>query len=206
MKKYFTLIFSTLLITSLTACTSYITMNSTAFYQQDFPRKGTVLVMAANPKQNASLEFSYYKPQIEATLTSHGYQVTQNHEDAQIVALISYGIDHGTTKTINQPVYGYSNFMYGDRYNRYAMPQYSIVGVTTTQTTEYTRALALDFVQAQSLRDDGEPKKLYENRVKSTGACANLNQVFSQMLAGMFRHFPGENGKTEIVNIEGDDC
>lgn len=206
MKKYVTLILSILLITQLAACSSYITMNATAFYPQDFPHKGKVLVMAADPKQNSALEFSYYKPQIEQQLESHGYQITQKHEDADIVALISYGIDHGTTTTINQPIYGYSNFMYGDRYNRYAMPQYSIVGVTTTQKTEYTRALALDFVEAQSLRDETEPKKLYEKRVKSKGKCANLNQVFSQMLSGMFANFPGENGKTEMLNIEGDDC
>lgn len=85
------------------------------------------------------------------------------------------------------------------------MPNYTVVGVNNTASTEYTRAIAMDLLDAQSIRD-GEPKKLYEVRVKSRGKCANLNQVFPAMLSGMFALFPGESGKTEHIEVQGDDC
>lgn len=191
---------SLLFTTLLTACTSYIGMNSTYFYQQEVPQQGRVLIVAADPEHNESLEFQHYKSLFAVKLSELGYGITEEKDQAELVALITYGIDTGKTVIKSQPIYGYSGY-----YGRYSMPHYTVVGVSNTESTEYMRAIAMDLIDAQSIRD-GEPKKLYEVRVKSRGKCSNLNQVFPAMLTGMFAKFPGDSGKTEYIEVEGEDC
>ncbi|NRB37395.1 MAG: DUF4136 domain-containing protein [Pseudomonadales bacterium] len=203
MKKILLRLSPLMLILLLSACTSYIGMNSTYFYQEDFPKQGRILIVAAAPEQNDSLEFLHYKELFKRKLSELGYGLTDEKDQAELVALITYGIDSGNTQIKSQPIYGYTGF-YGYR-GRYSMPHYTVVGVQNIETTEYTRAIAMDLLDAQSIRD-GEPKKLYEVRVKSRGKCANLNQVFPAMINGMFAHFPGESGKTEFIEVEGEDC
>ena len=80
------------------------------------------------------------------------------------------------------------------------MPTYGVVGSSTSSSTTYTRAIALDIVDANSLKAD-QPKKVYESRVKSSGSCSVIAGVFNELLEAMFKGFPGDNGKTRSAQI-----
>ncbi len=194
------LLLSAALLLGLSSCTNYVSLDTTHFYLPDFPRSGAVFIVAADPKINESLEFAHYKPMMAAKLQEQGYAITDDKDKADIVALFTFGIDNGQTVTKTHPIYGYTGY-----YGRYSMPHYTVVGISTSESTEFTRAIAMDLVDAQSIRD-GKTKKLYEVRVKSRGRCSTLTQVFPQMLSGMFSNFPGESGKTQSIEVEGDDC
>ena len=83
------------------------------------------------------------------------------------------------------------------------MPTYGVVGSGTRSVTAYTRAIALDIVDAESMKK-GSPRKVYEGRVKSTGKCSIIVEVFDEMLEAMFTDFPGESGKTRRMSVSGD--
>ena len=203
MKNFISMGLVLLFSLGLSACSNYISMDSTYFFQEDFPRQGRVLIVAAKADQDDSLEFNHYKSLISKQLIDQGYGIIEDKDQADLVALITYGIDTGQTVSSTQPIYGYTGF-YGFR-SRYSMPHYTVVGVSTNLSTQYTKAIAMDLLDAQSIRD-GKPKKLYQVRVKSRGECANLNQVFPAMLKGMFTSFPGESGKTDYIEVEAEDC
>ena len=55
----------------------------------------------------------------------------------------------------------------------YTMPIYGVVGTSTNSQTEYTRAIALDIVEAGSVKE-ALPNKVYEGRAKSIGTLLRL--------------------------------
>jgi len=83
----------------------------------------------------------------------------------------------------------------------YTMPSYGVVGFANNSVDMYTRAIALDIVDAQSLKN-GNPKKVYEMRAKSTGSCSVIAGVFQEILEATFKNFPGENGKVYNAEVE----
>ncbi len=207
MKKHYQMLMAGLLLMVISACTTYVDLNNTTFHTPDFKPGGTIYVAAANKKNDNSLQFAHYKGMIEDMLRSHGYTVTENPKNAQSVAVVSYGIDNGRVSTQVVPIYGYVGGGYYDLvYPGYAMPAYSVVGVRSVERTKYKRAVAIDIVDAKSL-DNGKPKQLWMARAISVGSCPTINQVMDELLTGMFSDFPGENGKTKFIQVEGKiDC
>ena len=85
------------LISILLACASSVKMNASAFFQQPLPANASIIVVHADESINASLEFDYYRQKVLAKFTAFGFQVADNAEDAQLAAIMSYGIDSGKT-------------------------------------------------------------------------------------------------------------
>ncbi|CAA0079187.1 Uncharacterised protein [BD1-7 clade bacterium] len=207
MKKSYQLLLAGLLLMAVTACTSYVDLNNTTFYEPGFKPGGTIYVAAANKKEDDSLEFAHYKSKIETFLRQNGYTISENPKMAQSVAIVSYGIDNGRVSTQVRPIYGYVGGGYYDLvYPGYAMPSYTVVGVTSVERTTYKRAVALDIVDGKSLRD-GKAKQIYSARAVSNGSCPTINQVMDELLTGMFSDFPGKSGETKFIQVEGKiDC
>ena len=99
----------------LIGCASYTEMNRETFATPDFNPGGTIYVVSAHKGQDHTLEFKHFKPMIEQQLRQHGYQIVQSLKEAKSVAIISYGMDSGQTKTVVTPIYGYDDF------NRYSV-------------------------------------------------------------------------------------
>jgi len=78
-----------------------------------------------------------------------------------------------------------------------------MIGNVTSAHTRYTRAIAMDIVNAKSYLQ-GEPQVLLEARVKSSGSCGQIAEVFDEMLVAMFEQFPGENGRSKRVIVNAD--
>ena len=177
---------------------------TTRFYAPEYRNTGTISVVAADVEVNNSLEFSHYKPRIEQKLASNGYTVINNPSEAKYVAFVAYGIDEGKSGVVSTPIFGQTGggtttfSSYGGSY--YTMPTYGMVGSSTTSVTQYSRAIALDIVDAASIKE-GHPKKVFESRTKSVGACSAIAGVFDEILDAMFKDFPGQSGKTISVTL-----
>ncbi len=201
----------------LSGCMSFVRTTTTTFHGQGHEQRGSILVAAADAKVNDSLEFSHYKKRVEQKLSTIGYTISQTADNADFIALIAYGIDNGKTSIVSTPIFGqtgggttYSSgsvYGYGGSASysgtSYTMPTYGIVGSSTSSQTEYTRAIALDIVNAKSV-ESGKPVKLYEMRARSTGSCSSINGVFDEILEAMFKSFPGESGKSQTIEVPWD--
>lgn len=211
--KYLKIIALGLCVLYITGCTSVHT-KTTAFYTPTYASSGSIFVISVDAEKNNSLEFASYKKKFEDKLASYGYSIATNANDAEYIAIVAYGIDNGKSAVVSTPIFGQtgggttysSGTIYGTggsasySGSSYTMPTYGVVGSSTSSSTTYTRAIALDIVDANSLKAD-QPKKVYESRVKSSGSCSVIAGVFNELLEAMFKGFPGDNGKTRSAQI-----
>lgn len=77
------------------------------------------------------------------------------------------------------------------------MPTYGVIGTIPVIDISYKRAVNIDIFEKTSTT----PVKLYEMRAVSVGSCGNINAILFPIIDGMFRNFPGENGKTQRVDL-----
>ncbi len=208
-------IISLLMVVMLSGCaTSRIVTNNTAFFVDSYETKGSISVVSGEADVNNSLEFAAYKKKFESKLSEVGYKIEKDPNKADYIALVAYGIDDGKTSTVSTPIFGQtgggttysSGTVYGSSGSAnysgtsYTMPTYGVVGSSTGSVTTYSRAIALDIVEASSFKE-GSPKKVYEGRTKSKGSCSVIVEVFDEMLEAMFSDFPGENGRNRKQTI-----
>lgn len=195
----------------LAACTSpFVRTTTTTFYAAGHEQRGPIYVTAADQNVVSMLEFEHYKRKFEQNLMAVGYTPVTELASAQFVALVAYGIDNGKSAIVSAPIFGQSGGGVANTYGSvggatfsattYTMPTYGVVGSSASSVTEYTRAVALDILDAESVRQ-GKPKKIYELRAKSSGSCSVISGVFNEMLTSMFKGFPGESGKTRMVEV-----
>jgi Domain of unknown function (DUF4136) len=206
-------------ISLLAGCASIqpgVETTTTIFYSGQYQQRGTIAVSSINATTDNSLEFRAYKTRIEAQLAAVGYTITERANHPDFVALVSYGIDNGTTSQTSAPIYGQtgggttysSGSVYGSggsgsyQGSTYTMPTYGIIANSTRTDTTYNRAIAIDIVEASSLQSEN-PQKQYEMRAKSSGSCGVFGEVFDEMLQAMFKDFPGKNGKGRTVSVKG---
>lgn len=203
-----------LFITILYGCNTIapvIQTNVTVFYEDHYSPRGTISVVASDVGVNNSLEWAAYKNKFEAKFADNGYIIEQDPNNARFIALVAYGIDNGETAIVTTPIYGQigggtttttgtaGNVSYTS--TSYTMPIYGVVGTSTNSQTEYTRAIALDIIEADSIKE-ALPNKVYEGRAKSIGTCSVIVEVFDEMLEAMFTDFPGENGRNRKIESQ----
>lgn len=199
------LLFSVLLLAGFLSGCANLSATTTRFFPDDYRHEGTISVIASDAEVNNSLEFSHYKTRIEQKLASKGYTIVSSPTEAKYVALVAFGIDEGKSGVVSTPIFGQTGggtttiSSYGGSY--YTMPTYGMVGSSTQSVTQYTRAIALDILDAASIKS-GKPKKVLESRTKSVGSCSSFAGVFNEILEAMFEDFPGESGKAKTVTMQ----
>jgi hypothetical protein len=220
MKIIIRLLIAVMMLTLLSGCFGLnVYTETSAFYAPKYKNLGTITVLAAKSEVNSSLEFAPYKQQFEQKLARNGYTIVSNPLDAQYIAFVAYGIDHGKSSVVSTPIFSKINvattYSTGSDYEpvgsfkyvgpRYTMPAYDITGSSASSTTEYTRGIALDIVNAESLRT-GIAKVVYRARTISSGNCGRISGVFAEMLEAMFDSFPGERAKVRkaVIPSKGD--
>jgi hypothetical protein len=211
MKKIYPL----LLLATLTGCglNPSIDVSSTPFYVSDFKVSGSIIVLSPSQEINSSIEFQTYKVKLESHLQKVGYKIAESMGSADHIAFISYGIDNGKNNLGSTPIIGQTGTgssyttgsVYGNTFSSstYSMPTYGVVGSSNYTYTTYTRNIAIDIIDAKTSSNE-KPRKEIELRAKSTGSCSVINEVFDEMLEGLFKDFPGENGKTRRISVDGD--
>lgn len=192
-----------------------VTVNYTAFFADQYMPEGVIAVRSGDANLANSLEFQSYKTKFEAKLASVGYTIASSKNEADYIAFVTYGIGNGETKTGSVPIIGQtgggSTYTSGTVYgaggsatynaNSYSMPTYGVVGSRTVSSKSYTRAIAMDIVEANSLSSE-VPTKVYEGRAKSTGYCSVIVEVFDEILEAMFIEYATNNGSSKIHNIK----
>lgn len=206
--KYISRLSLLFFIVMQSACSSFIDINSTAYYQDAPPTSGNIYVKPADPALLKSLEFQHYKTQFEIKLTEKGYTITAE-ANAQMIALISYGVEGAEliTSTSLQPSSGFNTSV---RVGRSSMGRHGSVGIssgsiqTTSSKLNFNRYLTLELIKVSN-QTDIKPVSFYQITVRSEGECANLTAVFDPMLFALLTIFPGESGKTISMQVEGEE-
>ena len=73
----------------------------------------------------------------------------------------------------------------------------------TGSDAPYVRYVSLDILDAR-VSAPGEPLRVYAGRVRSAGWCGILDEVMDEMLAALFKGFPGESGAASTVRVPSD--
>jgi hypothetical protein len=196
---------------ALTGCASFVQTSSTTFQGQEHFERGTISVLPFDKSQEGSLEFQSVSNYLLKKLAESGYVPVQAGSQSTYVAYITYGIDNGKTTTSSVPLYGQTGggtsfssgtVSSGTKSGSYSgttttMPTYGLVGVMPVSGTEFKRAVNIDVFK----RTSATPIKVYEMKGISTGSCGNINAILFSIVDGMFKNFPGENGKTQRVDV-----
>jgi hypothetical protein len=205
----------------LTGCGGWVQGTVTRFHSlSDTYSNATVTVLPANEAVADSLEFRTYRDKVATHLIREGFRVASEHSDSpsQLIALLNYGIDDGTTTTQSYqvPVWGQTGVSsstttgsvntYGN-YGSYSsttyyQPTYGITGYTsgTTTTTEYKRVIHLDLFD--TTLDKSNPEKIYESIVTSSGSCHIISEVIDEMFIMLFKDFRSPSGSSNKYTLE----
>ncbi len=174
-----------------------ITYNETVFTPGD-----TIYVVSAHKETNDSLEFKTFKPYIEEGLNQHGFKTVNSLKAAKMVAVINYGIDTGSTKIVSTPIYGYDSFnQYSLIIPGYPTPGYAMMGMTTVAYEEYNHVLSIEIFDAKSLNSKNI-RQLYTSKVISKNLCPFIAPVFPDLVKGLFKGFPAQNGDIQEINVK----
>lgn len=200
------LIFNLFICFLLVGCTKYVETTRTSFFNELYKKSGSIFVVATDSKVNDSLEFAVYKSKIEKQLALNGYNIVKNANDAEQIALVSYGVGEGINQLISTPIFGDTGGGFimnsnGTGISTYIMPNFGTIGVATNSVTSYKRTIAMDIVNAKDFKL-GNAKSLLELRATSIGICGVMAAVFDQMLTSMFHDFPGKNGESKKSEVE----
>ena len=187
----------------------------TAFHNLSGKLEKSIKVLPFDNSLESSLQFQNYATTIVSYLEKFGFSTVDENQEPDYIVFVSYGIGSGKTSVSSSPVIGrtgggdtshrgiYQNPAGGMKYysgSSYSMPTYGVVGTRTSSSTEYTRNLAIDIVDAPSLNSK-KPKKIYEGRVESSGSCSEINYVIGAMMQALLKDFPGTSGESKLKKV-----
>lgn len=156
--------------------------------------------------------FNEYVTELENYFFGYGFRVVDDINEADYVGFISYGIGEPITNTYSVPIYrerpkrtytlsdydSSTNTISYTTYTEHTMPEYEIIGYKTESYVTYDKNFAMDIVSVDSVLKQEPAKKVYEGRIKSSGACNSVNAVMSELLQIMFQDFPGTQGTNNV--------
>ncbi len=180
----------------LSGCLGMVETNTTAYHTSEiYNVNRSIAVIASTEEVDNSLEFSSFKRMFEQGFQRKGFRIA-DIEHSDLVAVVAYGIDSGTTttKVDSMPIYGQTTTydIYGN-----LMPTFGVVGtnVYSYDTTTYTRAVAIK-VFDNSPQNSSTKTPIYEVKAVSSGTCSTISSVIPQIIESIFDNFPGDNGKS----------
>ena len=180
------------------------------------------------------LQFKEFASFVIRALTSKGYSLVSNIDNAEIVIFLGYGIgepkEHlytysvpiwGVTGVSSSTTYGTANTYgnissYGDYSNLSATtfysgtttytPTYGITGSTTQLGSfiTYTRYIFLDAYDLELLRKSNELKHLWKTDIVSIGSSGDLRRVFPVLIAASVPYLGENTGQKIQVSLHED--
>jgi hypothetical protein len=199
-------------ITLLVGCAiaPRVETSTTTFYGNGHFNRGTIVVAPIDKDQASSLQFRSVAEYVEQKLALVGYIPTSAEKNPKYTAFITYGIDTGKVTTSSVPIFGQTgggttfssgSVNAGNQFGSYSgttttMPTYGMVGSMAVSGSVYKRQVNLDIFE--NVVGKG-PIKVYETKAQSEGSCGNINSILLPIIDGMFKNYPGENGKTQKV-------
>lgn len=196
------------LLSLLSGCAGLIRSDIAVFHELSQSFAGTMYATVPFKEQEGSLEHMTYEQLLKQELNSKGFREVPL-DQAEVVVLMSYGIDTGREVVFSYPIFGQTGVSssytsgtvqsYGS-YGTYSgtttyTPTYGIVGAMPISQTRYTRFLRLDILDKKALVQQ-TIKKIYEAKVVSRGSSGQISVVLPSMIKAVFEDFPGKSGTT----------
>lgn len=181
------------LLLLLSGCSSVVATRVNTFRApEDVVSGSTIAVQALRADLNKSLEFAWYRTQVEKALTDLGFQVVAA-DSAELLALLDYGVESAESDR-SGPMFTTG---WGVGRSRYFGT--NVVIVDDQRRQEFLRHVQLVIEQN---REGGQ--RVYEVSGVSQGRCGVLTVVFDEMLAAMLQGFPVENASVKTISVKGD--
>lgn len=181
-------------ISVLAGCASVVSTQVSTFRSTgEMGSRGSVAVQAMHAELNRSLEFAWYRTQVETALAELGYQVGAPAETADYIALLDYGVEPVEADRSGPFV------TTGLGWGRSRYFGTNLVIVDDDRRQEFIRR-----VQLVIERNGPEGERVYEVSGASQGRCGVMSVVFDEMLTAMLQGFPVDNASVKTIQIKGD--
>jgi hypothetical protein len=182
-----------LLLLLLSACSSVVSTRVNTFRApEDLAVRGTVAVQAMHADLNRSLEFAWYRTQVEKALADLGFQVV-SADTAELLALLDFGVEPAEADRSGPLI----TTGWGMGRSRYFGT--NVVIVDDQRRQEFIRQ-----VQLVLERNTEAGERIYEVSGTSQGRCGVLSVVFDEMLTAMLKGFPADNASVKTISVKGD--
>lgn len=183
-----------LAIFTLVGCASVVSTQVSTFRSTgEMGSRGSIAVQAMHAELNRSLEFAWYRTQVETALAELGYQVGAAAETADYIALLDYGVEPLEADRSGPFV------TTGLGWGRSRYFGTNLVIVDDDRRQEFIRR-----VQLVIERNGPDGERVYEVSGASQGRCGVMSVVFDEMLTAMLQGFPVENASVKTIQVKGD--
>lgn len=183
-----------LAVLALAGCSSVVSTQVSTFRSPgNLGEQGSVTVQAMHAELNRSLEFAWYRTQVEKALAGLGYQIGAPGEEADYIALLDYGVEPAKADRSGPIV------ATGMGWGRSRYFGTNMVIVDNDRRQEFIRR-----VQLVIERNGPDGERVYEVSGASQGRCGVMSVVFDEMLAAMLQGFPVENASVKTLQVKGD--
>ena len=179
----------------LSGCASVVNTQVSAFRTPgDLPLTGTIWVNPMQQELQRSLEFAWYKTQLESALSQLGYRIAIDLQSADFIALLDYSVEKAEADRSGT----YFTTGWGFNRSRY------YGGVNTVIVDDQRRQSFYRTVHLVIESNQPEAPRLYEVKGVSQGRCGVLSIVFDEMIAAMLQGYPIHNATVKTVQVKGD--
>ena len=181
-------------ILMLAGCASVVSTQVSTFRSAgEMGSRGSIAVQAMHEELNRSLEFAWYRTQVETALAELGYQVGAPADTADYIALLDYGVEPVEADRSGPFV------TTGLGWGRSRYFGTNLVIVDDDRRQEFIRR-----VQLVIERNGPEGERVYEVSGASQGRCGVMSVVFDEMLTAMLQGFPVDNASVKTIQVKGD--
>lgn len=181
-------------VLALAGCSSVVSTQVSTFRSpSELGGRGTVAVQAMHAELNRSLEFAWYRTQVESALAELGYSTGAAPETADYIALLDYGVEPLEADRSGPFV------TTGLGWGRSRYFGTNLVIVDDDRRQEFIRR-----VQLVIERNGPDGERVYEVSGASQGRCGVMSVVFDEMLTAMLKGFPVENASVKTIQVKGD--
>ena len=204
----------------LSACATGFPAKVSRFQAMPAPQGQTFYVVPGmGEAHGGGLEFQRYANMVTNALVAQGYQPAASPQAATMIVQLSYDVDEGRTRIVEEPFAGgyYGDPFYGGFYGR---PYYSRWGYygrarspffygwsdpywyspygyrgSIRSYTEYRSELDLD------IRRRADNASLFEGKAVARSTSDNLGRLVPNLIEAMFTGFPGRSGETVRITV-----
>jgi|GEM_PF-1577285 len=199
-KKIATYLLLTFGMLVITGCASNVRTKINTFIAPSAPiGTGSIAVVPFDDGMIGSLEFGFYRDQLEQKLVTAGYRI--NNENPDYLAQLAFSVSQkevGSTR-FGTVVFG-GGFGFSHFYNRNNL----IFTQQVEDRFEFERLVRMTIIKNQDTPAANntaiaDSPNLLEITARSLGRCENLTAVFEPMLRGIFQNLTRANGSVVTV-------
>jgi hypothetical protein len=205
------LLFSILTITGCSVVRSKVTV----FHNLDQRATEKNFIFFPIDQQATSLEYKTYAREIDSNIAKYGYKSVSATDRYDYVIAFNYLIDQGRQSIEHVPIWGQTGVssatttgsfygvgnMLNYTGNTSYEPTYGITGIVPVSKTVFTKSLHLLIFAGNSFFSP-KPELLFDGTVLCEDSESSLPTVMPYMISALFEKFPGESGKTVVVESQ----